>query len=87
MKTKLREVREWAEKKIAESSEPPWAWFQYMKLVETIRAMEASTPATISPMNSPQSELRSGAPLVTGATTPAAQLGGVEEQWDPLVGA
>ncbi len=32
---KLREVRAWAQAKIDAGQEPPWAWFQYMKLIET----------------------------------------------------
>jgi len=64
MEAKLRELREWAEEKIAQGSEPPWAWFQYMKLVETIRALEAGMAATVTPReNSPQSEAPQGAHL------------------------
>lgn len=51
----LLRVREWAEQKIAQGSEPPWAWFQYMKLIETIRALEAGMASTTSQTeNSPQ---------------------------------
>ena len=54
----LQKVREWAEGKIAQGSEPPWAWFQFMKLVETIRALEAGMAATVSQTeNSQQSEV------------------------------
>lgn len=64
MEEKLREVREWAEQKIAQGSEPPWAWYQYMKLIETIRALEAGMAATISQTeSSQQSEARPGAHL------------------------
>ena len=60
MDTKLREVRVWAEEKIAQGSEPPWAWYQYMKLIETIRAIEAGM-GTITPTGkSRQLEERSG---------------------------
>lgn len=52
----LSEVRAWADAKIATGAEPPWAWYQYMKLRETLDAildgLEASTPQTES---SPQS--------------------------------
>jgi hypothetical protein len=30
----LEAVRKWAKDKIKGQQEPPWAWFQYMKLVE-----------------------------------------------------
>ncbi len=59
MKEELQKVREWAERKIAQGSEPPWAWFQYMKLVETIRALEAGMASTFSQTeSSPQSGAR-----------------------------
>lgn len=32
----LMRIREWAHDKIDAGSEPPWAWYQYMKLVETV---------------------------------------------------
>jgi hypothetical protein len=34
--TELSRVREWAQGKIQAGSEPPWAWYQYMKLIESI---------------------------------------------------
>ncbi len=36
MREQLKQVREWANAKIASGQEPPWAWFQYMKLREAI---------------------------------------------------
>lgn len=39
----LREILEWAKAKTHEGSEPPWAWFQYMKLIETIDAILKGT--------------------------------------------
>lgn len=36
MRKELEQVREWADAKIASGQEPPWAWFQYMKLREAI---------------------------------------------------
>ncbi len=41
MRSKLEIVREWANAKIASGQEPPWAWFQYMKLRETLDAILA----------------------------------------------
>jgi hypothetical protein len=70
MENELKKVREWAEEKLAQGSEPPWAWFQYMKLVETIRALEAGMAATITRTeNSPQSEQRPDAHLRLVAST------------------
>lgn len=46
----LKEVRAWARAKIRAGQEPPWAWYQYMKLDETLTAIiegmgVRSTPA------------------------------------------
>src|SRR5580704_4588576 len=35
MREELERIRDWAKTKIQGGSEPPWAWYQYMKLVET----------------------------------------------------
>ena len=35
----LEKVRQWADDKIAAGQEPPWAWYQYMKLRETLDAI------------------------------------------------
>jgi hypothetical protein len=42
----LRRVREWAREKIQGGSEPPWAWYQYMKLIETVDAILDGIAAT-----------------------------------------
>jgi hypothetical protein len=43
-------LRGWAEKRVATGNEPPWAWYQYMKLIETLTAIQtgraAVTPST-----------------------------------------
>jgi hypothetical protein len=39
MRTELEKIREWADSKISSGSEPPWAWYQYMKLKETVDAI------------------------------------------------
>ena len=49
MENNLQEVREWAKAKIASGAEPPWAWFQYMKLVETIDAILGATTYVTTP--------------------------------------
>jgi hypothetical protein len=68
----LQQVRAWADEKIATGEEPPWAWYQYMKLRETLDAilagMAAVTPQTeSSPQEVPHRErhLR-----LVGATCP-----------------
>jgi len=37
--------RGWAEGRIASGNEPPWAWYQYMKLIETVTAIQTSRAA------------------------------------------
>ena len=37
--------RDWAEDRVASGSEPPWAWYQYMKLIETVAAIQTSRAA------------------------------------------
>lgn len=63
-KADLHRVREWALAKLSTGDEPPWAWYQYMKLRETLDAiidgMDAVTPQTV---NSPQEGPRSGTHL------------------------
>lgn len=61
-KTELERVREWANAKIATGDEPPWAWFQYMKLRETLDAILAGM-AAVTTESSPQSAPRPGAHL------------------------
>ena len=36
IKRHLEESKKYAESKIENGQEPPWAWYQYMKLIETI---------------------------------------------------
>ena len=37
--------RGWAEGRVATGNEPPWAWYQYMKLIETVAAIQTSRAA------------------------------------------
>ena len=70
MRDRLIEIRQWAHEKLQGGSEPPWAWYQYMKLVETADAILAGMESTTTE-NSPQSDQRSGTHLrVVGATSP-----------------
>lgn len=69
-KAELQRVLDWTNEKLATGEEPPWAWYQYMKLRETLEAillgMEASMPQTES---SPPSEPHSGTHLrLVGST-------------------
>ncbi len=42
----LEKTRAWADEKLAAGQEPPWAWYQYMKLRETLDAILAGQAAT-----------------------------------------
>ena len=48
MREELERIRAWADAKIAAGQEPPWAWYQYMKLRETLDAILAEMDA-VSP--------------------------------------
>ena len=60
MREELQKVRDWAANKIATGQEPPWAWYQYMKLCEAVDTILLGMESVTS---SPQSGSRSGAPL------------------------
>jgi hypothetical protein len=53
----LRRVRQWAQDKIDAGSEPPWAWFQYMKLIEVTDTILKGMAVTTTE-SSPQSQER-----------------------------
>jgi hypothetical protein len=40
--------RDWAEGRVASGNEPPWAWYQYMKLIETVSAIQTGRRAVSS---------------------------------------
>ncbi len=61
MRDELERVREWAQNKLQGGSEPPWAWYQYMKLDEAVTAILDGMDATRE--NSPRSESPPGTPL------------------------
>lgn len=70
MQNTLKIVREWVNAKIASSEEPPWAWFQYMKLRETLDAILAGMDS-VTTEKSQQSAQRPGKHLqLVGATDP-----------------
>lgn len=68
----LQRVRDWADAKIATGEEPPWAWFQYMKLRETLDAILAGMAATtLQTASSPVSEPRPGTgPRLVASNSP-----------------
>lgn len=58
----LKDVRQWAKAKIDGGQEPPWSWYQYMKLIETIDAIVGSS-ACVTTESLPQSGQHQGAHL------------------------
>ena len=56
----LERMRVWADSKLATGAEPPWAWYQYMKLWETLGSildgMAATQPMESSPEAVPHPE-------------------------------
>lgn len=77
MQDELKKILAWADSKIAAGEEPPWAWYQYMKLKEAteaiLKGMESaasSQPSAVSSKeNSRQSEQRSETHLQLVAST------------------
>lgn len=63
MQDELMKVRDWAKSKLQGGSEPPWAWYQYMKLVETCDAILAGMDASTTMENSLQPPDNQGAHL------------------------
>lgn len=63
-KAQLLQLRAWAKERIGSGVEPPWAWYQYMKLIETadaiIGGLDATTTAPATLERSPQSEEHPG---------------------------
>ncbi len=59
IQTDLRRVKEWAQEKAKSGSEPPWAWYQLMKLVEAISAIQQGMESTTT-ANSPREVERRG---------------------------
>ncbi len=54
----LQDVRQWAKDKIADGQEPPWSWYQHMKLIDAIDAILGGAECTITTENLQQSESR-----------------------------
>jgi hypothetical protein len=43
--SQLKRLRDWAREGIRSEGTPPWAWYQYVKLMETIDALVAGAEA------------------------------------------
>ena len=43
---RLEKVRAWAQRKIDAGSEPPWSWYEHMKLIDAIDSITAGMDAT-----------------------------------------
>jgi hypothetical protein len=74
MRDELEKVSRWAQSKIDAAAEPPWAWYQYMKLIETCDAILLGMAATTTMESSPRSEPQSGAHLRRAPQSAAALI-------------
>lgn len=69
-KAELERVRAWTQAKLATGEEPPWAWYQYMKLRETLDAILAGMEAvTLQTESSPPAAQHPGMRLRLVAAT------------------
>jgi hypothetical protein len=46
-------VHSWARSKLSTGKEPPWSWYQYMKLIEAIQAIRKGRGATTRSVDDP----------------------------------
>jgi hypothetical protein len=67
-RAELERVRKWALEKLATGEEPPWAWYQYMKLRETLDVILAGMDS-VKPPDLLESERHSGKHLRLAAST------------------
>jgi hypothetical protein len=72
-KEELQKVRDWADEKIATGAEPPWSWFRYMKLRETLDEIIAGM-SVVKTESSQRSELHTeiGPRLAVSNTQPSS---------------
>ncbi len=59
----LQRVRDWADEKVTQGGDPPWAWYNYMKLRESLDAILSGKRATapvIVPEVSPEEAKHQG---------------------------
>ena len=71
MRDELDRIRSWAQDKLATCEEPPWAFFQYMKLVEAVTAILDGMASTTA--HSPPAAGRSGTSLRTSVGRAASR--------------
>ncbi|MGA9561649.1 MAG: hypothetical protein WBR32_11465 [Pseudolabrys sp.] len=61
MRQELERVREWAIEQLAAGTEPPWSWYQYMKLREAtesiLAGMDVAQPMEDSEKSAPHLRL------------------------------
>lgn len=71
MRADLERVREWAIEKLTTGAEPPWSWYQHMKLREALDAILAGMDATQPTGDLQESAIRWGGGLrLVGAIDP-----------------
>ena len=70
-RAELERVRDWAIEKLTKGEEPPWSWYQHMKLREALDAILAGMEVT-RPMEDLQGSAphRGGGLRLVGATGP-----------------
>lgn len=69
----LQRVRDWADEKIATGVEPPWAWFQFMKLREVLDEILAGQAAVkTESLRQSESRSESGPRLAVSNTQPSS---------------
>lgn len=54
-KDDLNHLLKWAQEKTHDDGQPPWAWYQYMKLVETVESILKGMDSISPKVNSQQS--------------------------------
>ncbi|MCW3473443.1 hypothetical protein [Limobrevibacterium gyesilva] len=87
MDDELRRVRDWAQAKLDAGQEPPWAWYQYMKLVEAIDAILAGYQALIPMESLPRLDEHQATRLrlvVSTCSQDTAQSHPGQTPWGPL---
>lgn len=64
-KDSLKEILAWAKDKAHIGNEPPWAWYQYMKLIDAVESILKGMDSTITPTQEdlPQLDMPRGSGL------------------------
>lgn len=50
----IQRLHDWAKDKTHSGSEPPWAWYQYMKLIEATESIMKGMDSAIATVNLPR---------------------------------